>query len=35
VVYPDLGISIAFATNVATVPTNVLDPSSELADAFS
>jgi len=35
VIYPDVGLSIAFATNVATVPTNVLTPSSDLADAFS
>lgn len=35
VVYPDLGLSIAFATNVMTVPGNVLAPSSDLADAFA
>lgn len=34
VIYPDLGLSIALATNVATVPGNVLGPSSDLADAF-
>jgi CubicO group peptidase (beta-lactamase class C family) len=35
VVYPDLGLSIAFASNVMTVPGNVLGPSSDLADAFA
>src|SRR5690606_15671655 len=35
VVYPDLGLSIAFASNVMTVPGDVLTPSSELADAFA
>lgn len=34
VIYPDLGLSIALATNVATIPGNVLGPSSDLADAF-
>ena len=34
IVYPDLGLSIALASNVATVPGNVLVPSSDLADAF-
>ena len=34
VVYPDLGLSIALATNVATTPGNVLGPSSDLADVF-
>ena len=34
VVYPDLGLSIALASNVATTPGNVLAPSSDLADAF-
>jgi len=35
VVYPELGLSIALASNVMTAPGDVLDPSSELADAFS
>ncbi len=35
VVYPDLDLSIALATNVAGTPGNVLGPSSELADAFA
>ena len=34
VVYPDLGLSIALATNVMMAPGDVLGPSSELADAF-
>lgn len=34
VIYPDLGLSIALASNVATIPGNVLGPSSDLADAF-
>ncbi len=34
VVYPDLGLSIAFATNVASTPADNLKPSSDLADAF-
>jgi CubicO group peptidase (beta-lactamase class C family) len=34
VVYPGLGLSIAFASNLYAVPGNVLRPSSELADAF-
>jgi CubicO group peptidase (beta-lactamase class C family) len=34
VVYPDLGLSIAFATNVASVPLDTLAPSSEFADVF-
>jgi serine beta-lactamase-like protein LACTB, mitochondrial len=35
VVYPDLDLSIALASNVATIPGDVLQPSSALADAFS
>lgn len=35
VIYPALGLSIAFATNLFAVPNNVLAPSSELADAFA
>lgn len=35
VIYPDLGLSIAFASNVMTAPGDVLGPSSELADAFA
>lgn len=35
VVYPDLDLSIALASNVATIPSDVLQPSSDLADAFS
>ena len=35
VVYPDLDLSIAFATNVAGVPGDTLTPSSNLADAFT
>jgi CubicO group peptidase (beta-lactamase class C family) len=34
VVYPELGLSVALATNLFGVPGNVLKPSSELADAF-
>ncbi len=35
VVYPDLGLSIAIAGNVMTAPGNILQPSSDLADAFA
>ena len=35
VIYPELGLSIAFASNVMTTPGNVLDPSLDLADAFT
>lgn len=35
VVYPDLKLSIAFASNLYAVPGNVLAPSSDLADAFA
>jgi serine beta-lactamase-like protein LACTB, mitochondrial len=35
VVYPGLGLSIALASNVMTVPGDVLGASSELADAFA
>lgn len=35
VVYPELGLSIALATNLFGVPANVLKPSSELADLFA
>lgn len=35
VIYPDLGLSIAFATNLFASPGNVLKPSSDLADAFA
>ncbi|WP_454759183.1 serine hydrolase domain-containing protein [Caulobacter segnis] len=35
VIYPDLGLSIAFATNLFASPANVLKPSSDLADAFA
>jgi serine beta-lactamase-like protein LACTB len=35
VIYPELGLSIALATNLFAVPGNVLKPSSELADAFA
>lgn len=35
VIYPDSGLSIAFASNVMTVPGDVLKPSSELADLFA
>lgn len=35
VVYPELGLSIALASNVMTVPNDVLKPSSDLADAFA
>lgn len=35
VVYPDLGLSIALASNVMTAPGDVLGPSSDLADAFA
>lgn len=35
VVYPELGLSIALATNVAGTPADPLTPSSDLADAFS
>lgn len=34
VIYPELRLSVAIASNVATVPGNVLTPSSDLADAF-
>lgn len=34
VVYPELGLCIALATNLFAVPGNVLKPSSDLADAF-
>jgi serine beta-lactamase-like protein LACTB len=34
VIYPDLGLSIAFATNLASTPADTLKPSSDLADAF-
>lgn len=35
VVYPDQGLSIAIASNVMATPGNVLQPSSDLADAFA
>lgn len=35
VVYPTLGLSIAFASNLYAVPGNVLAPSAELADVFA
>lgn len=35
VVYPDLGLSIALASNVMSTPGDVLMPSSNLADAFA
>lgn len=35
VVYPELGLSIAFASNVMSAPGDVLAPSSDLADAFA
>jgi CubicO group peptidase (beta-lactamase class C family) len=35
VVYPDLALSIALASNVMTAPGNVLQPASDLADAFA
>ena len=35
VVYPELGLSIALASNVMSAPGDVLGPSSELADAFA
>lgn len=35
VVYPELGLSLAFASNVMTAPADVLTPSSELADIFA
>jgi len=35
VIYPELGLSIAFATNLFAVPGNVLKPSSDLADVFA
>jgi serine beta-lactamase-like protein LACTB, mitochondrial len=35
VVYPDIGLSIAIASNVMTAPGDVLTPSSELADVFA
>lgn len=35
VVYPDLRLSIALASNVMTAPGDVLGPSSNLADAFA
>src|SRR5690606_15128478 len=34
VVYPELGLSIALASNVMSAPGDVLGPSSELADVF-
>jgi len=34
VVYPDLGLSIALASNMMSAPGDVLGPSAELADAF-
>ena len=34
-VYPDLGLSIALASNAMATPVDVLGPSSDLADAFS
>ena len=34
-VYPELGLAIAFASNVMSAPGDVLGPSSELADAFA
>lgn len=35
VVYPELGLSIALASNVMSAPGDVLGPSSDLADAFA
>ena len=35
VVYPELGLSIALASNVMIAPGDVLGPSAELADAFA
>jgi CubicO group peptidase (beta-lactamase class C family) len=35
VVYPEPGLSIAFASNVMTAPGDVLSPSAELADIFA
>lgn len=35
VVYPELGLSIALASNVMTAPGDVLGPSSDLADAIA
>lgn len=35
VIYPELDLSIALASNVTTIPGDVLQPSSDLADAFS
>jgi serine beta-lactamase-like protein LACTB len=35
VIYPELGLSIALATNLFAVPGNVLKPSSDFADAFA
>jgi CubicO group peptidase (beta-lactamase class C family) len=35
VVYPELDLSISLASNVATIPDDVLQPSSDLAGAFS
>lgn len=35
VVYPDLGLSIALASNVMSAPGDVLQPSSDLADVFA
>lgn len=35
VIYPELGLSIAFTTNLFASPGNVLKPSSDLADAFA
>lgn len=35
VVYPELDLSIAFASNVMSAPGDVLGPSSQLADAFA
>ncbi len=35
VVYPEQNLSIAFATNVTSLPGDVLGPSAKLADAFA
>ncbi|MDP3494562.1 MAG: serine hydrolase, partial [Hyphomonadaceae bacterium] len=35
VVYPDLGLSIALATNVVSTPGDTLTPSANLADVFT
>lgn len=35
VIYPDLGLAITFASNVATVPADNLTPSAALADIFA